>query len=240
MVKFSLFGTAQHTLNIAALWRDRAEKAKLKFRTTKTSICIQYPAMERFPGPVQLLMTEELKLACLLNEDSEKPAPMGDIIQCGADCFFYRKYQLPCRHIWQLHILYNVITEHDWDRWAFMFEDGGFEIYESTTKEYVVKDIHEAIGGPDKHLLGVREVLDTIKERYYEICDNTADWEPEERNTMIGRWLDYLNTLTGPIRQQGVLQTMAELQNEEVDLSQEYAPRKRRRPRPNIDSEEEG
>lgn len=31
-----------------------------------------------------------------------------------------------------------------------MFEDGGFEIYESTTKTYAIKEIHEVIGGPSK------------------------------------------------------------------------------------------
>ena len=56
-----------------------------------------------------------------------------------------------------------------------MFEDDGFEIYESITKKYIIKDIHEAIEAPDKHLLKIREILDSIKDRYYEIAKQTTN-----------------------------------------------------------------
>jgi hypothetical protein len=56
-----------------------------------------------------------------------------------------------------------------------MFEDDGFEIYESITKKYIIKDIHEAIGAPDKHLLEIREILNSIKDRYYEIAEQTTN-----------------------------------------------------------------
>lgn len=39
-----------------------------------------------------------------------------------------------------------------------MFEELGFEIYESTTKTYAIKEIHEVIGGPPKQVLETREV----------------------------------------------------------------------------------
>ena len=57
----------------------------------------------------------------------------------------------------------GVNTSHDWIRWASIFGDSGFEIYENTTKAYVIKDIHSAIGGPAKYMLETREVLDYIK-----------------------------------------------------------------------------
>lgn len=55
-----------------------------------------------------------------------------------------------------------------------MFEEEGFEIYESTTKKYVIKDIYEEPNGPSKHMLEVREVLDEIKTKFYELEENTA------------------------------------------------------------------
>ena len=50
-----------------------------------------------------------------------------------------------------------------------MFENDDLEIYESITKEYVVKNIHEIIEKSDKHLLQIRKILDFIKNRYYDL-----------------------------------------------------------------------
>ncbi len=118
-----------------------------------------------------------------------------------------------------------------------MFEDGGFEIYESTTKEYAIKDIHDAIGAPDRRLLEVREVLDQIKDRYYDIAEatSTPDWTADERDLFIAKWVDQLSKLTGPIRKRGVRQAMEELQEEGHDLIMDV--RKRRK---YVDSEDEG
>jgi len=118
-----------------------------------------------------------------------------------------------------------------------MFEDDGFEIYESTTKEYVIKDIHEAIEAPDKHLLEVREVLDSIKDRYYETAEQTANWTEEERTPVITKWIEQLAHLTGPVRKRGVNTALQELADE-VDHVAEGLPRKWRRRFE--DSEEEG
>ena len=45
------------------------------------------------------------------------------------------------------------VTQHDWTRWASMFEDSGFEIYETTIRTYAVAEIHEVIEEPVKHVL---------------------------------------------------------------------------------------
>ena len=66
-----------------------------------------------------------------------------------------------------------------------MFDDDGFEIYESTTREYVVRDMDDAIERPDKHLLEIREVLDSIKNRYYEIVKYMKRNALDERYAFI-------------------------------------------------------
>ncbi len=71
-----------------------------------------------------------------------------------------------------------------------MFEDDEFEIYESTTKQYVIKDIHEAIGALDKHLLEIREILNSIKDRYYEIAKQTTNCAEEKRTPTITKWIE--------------------------------------------------
>ena len=50
-----------------------------------------------------------------------------------------------------------------------MFENNEYEIYENTTKKYVTKEIYEIIEIFDKILLKIREILNIIKKRYYEM-----------------------------------------------------------------------
>lgn len=39
---------------------------------------------------------------------------------------------------------------------------------------------HDVMEGPDRHMLEVREVLDHVKDRYYEMAEYTAEWTAEE------------------------------------------------------------
>ena len=73
-----------------------------------------------------------------------------------------------------------------------MFEEAGFEIYESTTKNYVTKDIYDELDGPSKHILDVREVLDEIKFKFYELKAGTAEWEDEVRERISAQWVAML------------------------------------------------
>lgn len=85
-----------------------------------------------------------------------------------------------------------------------MFKDDEFEIYESITKKYVIKNIHETIETLDKHLLKIREILDSIKNRYYEIAKQTTNWAKEERTSTITKWIEQLAHLIDLIRKRKV------------------------------------
>ena len=76
----------------------------------------------------------------------------------------------------------NQITSHDWTKWASIFGDSGFEIYETTTKIYAIKEIHSVIGRPARHMLETREVLDDIKTRFFDLDEMTADFTPEQKD----------------------------------------------------------
>ena len=122
-----------------------------------------------------------------------------------------------------------------------MFDDDDFEIYESTTREYVVRDMDDVIERPDKHLLEVRKVLDSIKNRYYEIVEYMERNASDERYAFIQGWVDKFRLLTRSIRQQGVEQTINEIALENGELIDgEIIPRRRRRRRYEVDSEDEG
>ena len=75
-----------------------------------------------------------------------------------------------------------------------MFEEGGFEIYESTSKEYVIKDIYDELDGPSKLMLDVREVLDEIKAKFYDLEANTVDWEDSDRERISAQWMAMLRS----------------------------------------------
>ena len=82
-----------------------------------------------------------------------------------------------------------------------MFKEGGFEIYESTTKEYVTKDIFDEPEGPSKHMLEIREVRDKIKTKFYRLEENTSSWEDDDKTHISASWVKMLRKATGPIRQ---------------------------------------
>ena len=212
---FSLNGAAHHVLRIGDQWENRARIAEANFRTTTTPECSEFPHLRKFPYPVQKLIVDQLKLAHQNLADGEEPAgEMPDELICPVDCLFYRQYQLPCRHLWHYELVFSSFQENDWNNWAELFEDGGFEIYETTTKINVSHNEDDDIEGPDRHVLQMWEVLEHIKDKYYEIAEHTAEWTVEERNPKIERWLLWLNKLTGPIRKQGVEEAMRELENE--------------------------
>ena len=94
-----------------------------------------------------------------------------------------------------------------------MFEEGGFEIYESITKEYVTKekDIYDEPAGPSKHMLDVREVLDEIKAKFYELETDAAGWENNVREQVFAQWVATLRRMTDPIRRQCAQEALEEL-----------------------------
>ena len=126
----------------------------------------------------------------LTNQLDEIPRNLNDELSCT--CVFYRQYQLPCSHLWQFHFMSNAFAEADWKRWAYMFEKRGFEIYESIIKEYVTKDVYDEPDGPSKHMLDVREILDKIKTKFYELEAGTVGWEDDVRKRISAQWVTML------------------------------------------------
>ncbi|KAL6718414.1 hypothetical protein ACLMJK_004503 [Lecanora helva] len=84
--------------------------------------------------------------------------------------------------------------------------------------------IHDAIGGPDKHLLQVEEVLHQIEDRYNEISEAVAEWNPKIRQRVIDRWIGHLSSITEPIRRQGADETIEQMKAEGLGV-----PTKRRK-----------
>ena len=132
---FSLLGAANHVIRIGDQWENRARQAEASFRTTTTPECQECPHLRKFPYPVQKLIVDQWKLTAKSLADGDASAgEMPDQLICPVDCLFYRQYQLPCRHLWHHNIVFETFQEIDWLKWAELFEDSGFEVYETSAK----------------------------------------------------------------------------------------------------------
>ena len=212
---FSLIGAANHVIRVGDQWENRARQEAINFRTTMTPECQECSQFRKFPYPVQKLIVDQWKLAAKELADGDMPADeLPDELICPVDCLFWRRYQLPCKHLWHYNIVFDAFQQSNWTIWAEMFEDSGFEVYETSARLKV--ECHEEIEEVNHHMLQMREVLNAIKEKYYEIVEHTADWTSEERSSQMQRWIDWLNKLTGPIKRRGVEEAMRQLEEEET------------------------
>ena len=66
-----------------------------------------------------------------------------------------------------------------------MFENNDFEIYETSIRTIFERE--KKLKKSNRYMLQMREVLNAIKKKYYEIAEHTADWTAEERNPQIQR-----------------------------------------------------
>ena len=74
-----------------------------------------------------------------------------------------------------------------------MWEDCGFEMYYGDNKEYIMKDIDDDLFAPQRTRLEMREALDNIKDRFYQIEEKAAQLEADMREKLMNSWLSKLN-----------------------------------------------
>ena len=109
---------------------NRAKKAECDFRGSKLSVYTkEYPEIGGFPVPLQKLLTVKLGTVeerILIG----KFTPMFEqYLKCN--CHFTRQYFLPCNHIFHLDVEDKVLTPPVWKSYVNLFEEGGFEVYET-------------------------------------------------------------------------------------------------------------
>jgi hypothetical protein len=213
MKRFSLLGICKHMHDTARMYDLRAEKASHDFCTKQVSAIAHLPQLKRFPYPVQLMIVGEMDKAEEAEECMERPRHgLADEVTCA--CVFWRRYQLPCCHILQHHMIFGHLTDKHWSDWAFAWEDSGFEIYETATKTYVNKEMYEEIGAPVRRKLELREVIDSLTNRYYRLEEELEDWPDIERDIIIKGWIRQLECMVGPIRKQAANDLLAMLDPE--------------------------
>ena len=114
MLTWSLRGIVEHVANIALGYDKRAEKARRDWKHGQYADSVLYPGLQELPGPIQLLILREREEGELLVQEGEDPREF-EVGEVSCDCLFFRQYQLPCRHLFQVDILTGkMFREEDW------------------------------------------------------------------------------------------------------------------------------
>ena len=85
-------------------------------------------------------------------------------------CLFRNRYLLPCRHIFHEHMYENLklLTTNVWRMFQGMFEESGFEIYE--TRKTVIEFMPtEQQKEAENRRLTVAELTERVRDRYWRV-----------------------------------------------------------------------
>jgi hypothetical protein len=217
---FSLAGICMHVVHVTSEYDKRARETECNFRTKQVAAVSYMPQLRKFPYPVQLLLMGEIRGAEDLDDRGDLSRHgLDDEVKCG--CLFYRRYQLSCRHILHYHMIFGYLRDEHWEAYAFMFEECGFEIYETASKTYANKEMFEEIGVPARRKLEIREVMDQLQNRYYRLEEEMEGWPEVERDQAIRTWIYELERITGPVRMQAASEMISMLSMERQEAIKE-------------------
>lgn len=96
---------------------------------------------------------------------------------------FFRKYQLPCSHVWQQHILYQTITPKTLV-WR-MYGRIRALCCRAVTTEFFEGGMEEEIGAPARRRLNMREALDDLTSRYFDSEDQVPQYSAEDASMVV-------------------------------------------------------
>lgn len=100
-------------------------------------------------------------------------------------------------------MVFGCLRDEGFERYKCMQEDYSLKTYHSDNKEYITKDIDEDPFAPQRTRLKIREALDNIGDRFYQIKEKAAQLEANMRGKLINWQLSKLNLAAGEVWQQG-------------------------------------
>lgn len=182
----------------AIQWDSRARQRLTASRTKNLPQANRFSALKNFPLAIQMKLVEEIKIAERYIEDERPIREYRDKFTCR--CVFFKQYQLPCAHLWQREIMYSVFISKDWEKYSFMFEDCGLEVYETWGLEYVT-DIPTAAEEEktveERQTLRAREQWERLRSRWFNVFEETATLPSDQRCNARNAWLDGLTHALG-------------------------------------------
>lgn len=188
MQRFSLVGITKHIHTINIQYFDRAERVKIDFRSKILAEAIIVPGLGRFPVPIQQLLAPEVQEGKRMADDGELP-PSTLEFDClevdgnGEDfddlnwstvhceCRFYRRWKLPCKHLFQHHFISDchTLTEVRLQQWSDLWQQNGFELYEATTTIFTSNLTPKEPNFSAYDRVAAREVTESLLASFYEL-----------------------------------------------------------------------
>lgn len=183
--KYSLAGIIAKIADCADKYDARAQKASYDWSKKKLSATLEFPWLNAFPYPIQLLLLGEIQAAETLAESGKEPLLEADNT---CSCRFARSYWLPCRHVILAYEYLMLVDEPNWDEYASQFEESGFEIYVTRALVDVNYDESREMSRDVKAKLNTSEALDQIRTRFFELSEYSSQLDSDERDRLLKRW----------------------------------------------------
>ncbi|CAG8709186.1 12873_t:CDS:2, partial [Cetraspora pellucida] len=153
----------------AKKWSD-AEYVAFEFHTKKISAFgVDQEILNevhKFPYPIQKKVIDEIFAVAKRLEKGKGPP---GLIALDCQGLFFRRYLLPCRHIFHDHIYgTNKLTIDSWRKFQRIFEDNRFEVYEGRELvEVEVPEKSEAEKATENRRMAVNELMEQVRDMYW-------------------------------------------------------------------------
>ncbi|GBC05795.1 hypothetical protein RclHR1_06420018 [Rhizophagus clarus] len=121
---------------------------------------------QKFSFPFQQLIIKE---ACAVMNRLEKGKGVPGLTSLDCSCLFRHRYLLPCKHIFHEHMYSNkLLTAEVWQMFHKIFEESGFEVYESRESfiEYIQTKQQK---GAENQKIAVSELTKRMRDRYWHV-----------------------------------------------------------------------
>lgn len=95
--------------------------------------CDDYPVLAKFSFVFQQLMSDEIAGAFGMIEQGPGKFEMFTLAEPACECNFFRKWFLPCRHMFYLDIMdpEGWFNDAIWNSFVDYYQEGGYEVYEA-------------------------------------------------------------------------------------------------------------
>ncbi|RHZ78348.1 hypothetical protein Glove_165g82 [Diversispora epigaea] len=148
--------------------------------------------IHKFPFPIQKLIVSEI---FSVEGRIEKGKDLPGLMSLECQCLFFRKYMLPCKHIFheQIHGPRKLLTIDAWKQFQQTFDESGFEIYEHRELiNFEILEKNENDRAAENRKLTVNELMERTRNEYWNIEENGDEKEKRE-------FLERLKTCLDPI-----------------------------------------
>jgi MULE transposase domain len=163
---FGLIGACRIVSMVDESYFNRAQRVQFDFWTKSLTDMESFPFLAGFPHPIQLLLVDEIHAFNKRIEDG-KEIPNHQTAECR--CQFFRRYLLPCRHLFHRNLHGDFLKDQDWDAFRNMFAECGFDVYISRMRviEEREEDPLELEAGERR--LEFYAVVEEVREHWFEL-----------------------------------------------------------------------